>query len=47
MFFETKDSIPEGLGFSTFGGTHLIWLIVTVLMWAILILTTFRFICAE
>lgn len=34
MFFETKDSIPEGLGFSTFGGTHLIWLIVTVLMWA-------------
>jgi len=26
MFFETKETIPEGVGFSTFGGTHLIWL---------------------
>ena len=26
MFFYTKDSIPEGFGFSTFGLTHLIWL---------------------
>ena len=26
MFYETKDSIPEGFGFSTFGVTHLIWL---------------------
>lgn len=27
MFFMTKDDIPEGLGFSTFGALHIIWLI--------------------
>ena len=27
MFFKTKDSIPEGLGFSTFDLTHLAWLV--------------------
>lgn len=26
MFFITKDTVPEGVGFSTFGATHLIWL---------------------
>lgn len=26
MFFMTKDNIPEGVGFSTFGAMHLIWL---------------------
>ncbi len=28
MFFVTKDTVPEGVGFSTFGATHLIWLAV-------------------
>lgn len=39
MFFETKDSIPEGLGISTFGITHLIWLFsfaVICVAWAII-----------
>lgn len=26
MFFLTKDTIPSGVGFKTFGATHLIWL---------------------
>lgn len=26
MFFYTKDTVPEGMGFKTFGATHLIWL---------------------
>lgn len=26
MFFETKETVPEGVGFATFGVTHLIWL---------------------
>ena len=26
LFFYSKDTIPEGVGFSTFGVTHLIWL---------------------
>ena len=26
MFFVTKDNIPHGVGFSTFGATHLLWL---------------------
>lgn len=32
MFFKTKDSIPEGLGFSTFDFTHLAWLLVGVVL---------------
>lgn len=32
MFFKTKDTIPEGLGFETFGPTHLIWLLVAVVL---------------
>ena len=39
MFFETKDSIPEGLGISTFGIIHLIWLFsfaVICVAWAII-----------
>lgn len=32
MFFYTKDNIPDGYGFSTFGLTHLIWLAVGALM---------------
>ncbi|MDO4608000.1 MAG: YwaF family protein [Clostridia bacterium] len=31
MFFKTKDTIPEGLGFSTFGILHLIWLAVLLI----------------
>lgn len=27
MFFKTKETIPEGMGFSTFGATHTIWLL--------------------
>lgn len=30
MFFETKETIPAGVGFSTFDITHLIWLFATV-----------------
>ena len=30
MFFETKETIPAGVGFSTFDATHLIWLFATV-----------------
>ena len=30
MFFETKETIPAGVGFSTFDTTHLIWLFATV-----------------
>lgn len=30
MFFKTKDNIPEGLGFSTFDLTHIIWLLIGV-----------------
>ena len=26
MFFLTKERIPEGVGFTTFGATHIIWL---------------------
>ena len=29
-FFKTKDSMPEGLGFSTFGLTHIVWLLIAV-----------------
>ena len=32
MFFKTKDSIPDNLGFSTFGITHIIWLVIGVLL---------------
>lgn len=32
MFFKTQDSIPEGLGFSTFGMTHLLWLLAGLLL---------------
>lgn len=32
MFFKTKDSIPEGVGFSTFDLTHLIWLAIGILL---------------
>ena len=34
MFFSTKETVPEGVGFSTFGSTHLIWLAAIVLAWA-------------
>ena len=32
MFLKTKDSIPEGLGFTTFDLTHLIWLTFGILL---------------
>lgn len=33
MFFVTKDNIPEGLGFQTFGLTHLLWLLAGLILW--------------
>ena len=27
MFFLPKEEVPEGVGFTTFGLTHLIWLV--------------------
>lgn len=32
MFFKTQDSLPQGLGFSTFGLTHLLWLLASVVI---------------
>ena len=32
MFFSTKDTIPAGMGFKTFGLTHLCWLAVIIAM---------------
>lgn len=32
MFFVTKDNMPEGYGFSTFGLTHLIWILVGAIL---------------
>lgn len=32
MFFKTKDSIPEGLGFSTFDLSHLAWILAAVIL---------------
>lgn len=31
----TKDTIPTGLGFSTFGTTHLLWLVAIVAFWTV------------
>jgi len=33
MFFATKETVPEGLGFSTFDITHLLWLGAIFLFW--------------
>ena len=33
MFFITKENIPDGLGFQTFGLTHLLWLLAGLLFW--------------
>ena len=27
MFLDTKETIPAGVGFTTFGATHLLWLL--------------------
>ncbi len=35
MFFMTKETIHEGVGFSTFGATHLIWLGVFIALCAV------------
>lgn len=38
-FFETSDSIEEGLGFSLFSGTHLVWLgifLAVTVLWCVL-----------
>ncbi len=32
MFFKTKDTIPEGLGFETFGSLHILWLLAGLLL---------------
>ena len=31
MFLATKETVPQGIGFSTFGATHLLWLLATVI----------------
>lgn len=33
MFFVTNEKIPEGLGFRTFGLTHILWLLAGLLLW--------------
>jgi len=33
MFFITKENIPDGLGFQTFGLTHLLWLLAGLIFW--------------
>ncbi len=35
MFLDTKETIPEGVGFSTFGATHLLWLLAFVVLCAV------------
>lgn len=32
MFFTTSDNIPKGMGFKTFGLTHMIWLLIGVIL---------------
>ncbi len=32
MFFVTSDNIPEGVGFQTFGLTHILWLLASTLL---------------
>ena len=32
MFFVTSDNIPEGVGFQTFGLTHILWLLAGLLV---------------
>ncbi len=41
MFFATKETIPEGVGFATFGSTHLIWLSV-IAVFCIAAITIYR-----
>ena len=31
MFFDTKKTVPDGVGFSTFGATHLLWVLAAVI----------------
>ncbi|MBQ7045425.1 MAG: TIGR02206 family membrane protein [Clostridia bacterium] len=38
MFFSTKSNIPEGVGFSTFGTTHLLWLLCIALFWVLAVI---------
>ncbi len=33
MFFVTSDYIPEGVGFQTFGLTHILWLLAGLVLW--------------
>ena len=33
MFFLTEEYLPEGVGFQTFGPTHLIWLLCGLILW--------------
>lgn len=35
MFFATKETVPEGVGFTTFGPLHLTWLVALILCGAI------------
>lgn len=37
MFFLPKEQVPEGVGFTTFGATHLIWLVSMALIAAVVI----------
>ena len=33
MFFVSSENMPEGLGFKTFDGTHLLWLLAGLILW--------------
>ena len=35
MFFVSSESIPEGVGFQTFGPTHLLWLLGGLILWIV------------
>lgn len=46
MFFATKETIPEGMGFSTFGYVHLIWL-AAILLFFVVSVGVYRKLSAE
>lgn len=41
MFFATKETVPEGVGFSTFDRTHLLWL-VAILLFSVVAIVFYR-----
>lgn len=38
MFLATKENIPSGLGFSTFGLTHILWLLAIAAFWVLAVI---------